>query len=69
MGLRTIASQRNAKGSVSVSTYKKGLRLRWRINNSRQALYISFAVSGYQAKAQIVKNVIEGFLNVYYLID
>ena len=46
-------------GIVSFADYKNGLRLRWRYEDTRPALYISSTVAGYQKIARVVKSIIE----------
>ena len=59
MGGRNKDTNKAQKGTVSISHYKQGLRLRWRYNNKRPELYISSSVVNYTKIAHAVKGIIE----------
>ncbi|MGN6164969.1 MAG: hypothetical protein ACTHOF_10555 [Flavisolibacter sp.] len=59
MGLPNQRSNKSQKGTVSVSPYKNGVRLRWRYSDKRQALYISSSIANHQKIAHVIKGIIE----------
>ncbi|RYF97391.1 MAG: site-specific integrase [Chitinophagaceae bacterium] len=59
MGLPTKGTNKSPKGTVSIAPYRSGLRLRWRYNNARPALYISSSTASYQKIAIVIKGIIE----------
>jgi integrase len=59
MGLPNGRPGKSQKGTVSIADYKNGIRLRWRYAGSRQALYLSSAISNYRRIANVVKSIIE----------
>jgi integrase len=59
MGLPNKQSNKSQKGTVSISDYKNGLRLRWRYDAKREALYISSSVASFKKIANTVKGIIE----------
>jgi integrase len=59
MGLPNDRQHKSQKGTVSIAEYKNGLRLRWRYDGARQALYVSSTVANYKRIAQTVKGIIE----------
>jgi hypothetical protein len=59
MGLPNKRPGKSQKGTVSIAEYKNGLRLRWRYDGTRPALYVSSSVANYQRIAHVVKGMIE----------
>lgn len=50
---------RNTKGSVSITDYRSGYRLRWKIQSQRKELYVPSNVPDALTSAQIIKIAIE----------
>lgn len=59
MGVNQRPSHRTSKGSVSVSSYKNGLRIRWRYNGLRPEIYVPPSVPDFATIASLVKTCIE----------
>jgi integrase len=59
MGVKPVNSSRSSKGSVSISPYKNGLRLRWRHNGQRPEIYVPPSVPNFQTTASKIKTCIE----------
>jgi integrase len=62
MGVKPTPTQCSAKGSVSISPYKNGLRIRWRHQGQRPDIYVPPSVPNLSSTAHSIKAVIEGDL-------
>lgn len=59
MGCNKLSLQRSSKGSVSISPYRNGLRIRWRYNSQRQVIYVPPSVPDLETTASLIKSCIE----------
>jgi integrase len=62
MGVKSTPAQCSAKGSVSISPYKNGLRIRWRHQGQRPEIYVPPSVPNLNSTAHSIKAIIEGDL-------
>ena len=54
-----VSTDRSKKGTISISPYKEGLRLRWRVRDKRHELYLSSSIPFYETKAYQLKMILE----------
>lgn len=59
MGCKQLPSPRFSKGSVSISPYRNGLRIRWRHNGQRAVIYVPPSVPDFATTASLIKTCIE----------
>ncbi|RYZ80848.1 MAG: hypothetical protein EOP04_25110, partial [Proteobacteria bacterium] len=59
MGCKNLSSQRSSKGSVTISPYRNGFRIRWRHNGQRLVIHVPPSIPNYATIASSIKTIIE----------